>query len=131
MELPRLDGIRVLVVDDERDARRLMKRFLEIRGAAVRTAGSAEEAMSAIAVEIPDVILSDIGMPVHDGYEFMRSVRALPAGEGAEIPAAAVTAFARSEDRTRALSSGFQMHLSKPVDPVELLAAVMSLAGKH
>lgn len=129
-DMPRLDGVRVLVVDDERDARRLMKRFLEVRGASVSTAGSVQEAIAALGQDVPDVILSDIGMPVQDGYEFIRQVRQLPADQGGGVPAAAVTAFARSDDRTRALLSGFQMHMAKPVDPVELLAAVASLAGR-
>ena len=130
IDLPRLDGISVLVVDDERDARRLMKRFLEIRGANVITAASVDEALEALQGEVPDVILSDIGMPEQDGYDFIRKVRHLPSECGGETPAAAVTAFARSDDRTRALRSGFQMHLAKPVDPMELLAAVASLAGR-
>jgi CheY-like chemotaxis protein len=78
----------------------------------------------------PAVLLSDIGMPEEDGYSLIRRVRRLPAHEGGEIPAAALTAFARGEDRSRTISSGFQMHLSKPVEPSALLAAVASLAGR-
>ena len=80
--------------------------------------------------ERPTVLLSDIGMPHQDGYELIRSVRALPAKEGGLIPAAALTAFARSEDRTRALLAGFQSHLAKPIEPSELVAVVASLAGR-
>ena len=132
LPIPRLDGLSVLVVDDEPDARRLMKRFLEVRGATVTTAGSMEEALDALSDEHPDVLLSDIGMPEHDGYELIRRIRGLPANQGGATPAAAVTAFARADDRSRALLSGFQMHLAKPVDPLELLAAVARLAaGRH
>ena len=128
--LPRLDGLSVLVVDDEYDARRLMKRFLELRGATVTTAASTEEALEILTHTPPDVLLSDIGMPDQDGYELIRRVRSLPQDEGGQTPAAAVTAFARSDDRAKALLSGFQMHLAKPVDPVELLAAVARLASQ-
>ena len=128
--LPRLDGVRVLVVDDEPDARRLMKRFLEIRGASVLTAANAQEALETLADEVPDVVLSDIGMPVQDGYDFIRHVRRLAPEEGGDVPAAAVTAFTRADDRRRALLSGFDLHLPKPVDPMQLLTAVARLAGR-
>lgn len=129
VQVPRLDGVHVLVVDDEPDALRLMKRLLESRGAQVTTTPGAQEAMAAISEDAPDVILSDIAMPGEDGYALMRRIRGLP-GALAEIPAAAVTAFARPDDRARALLCGFQLHLAKPIDPLELLAAVANLAGR-
>ena len=129
--VPRLDGLSVLVVDDEYDARRLMKRFLEVRGAAVTTAASVDEAMELLADQVPDVLLSDIGMPDHDGYELIQRVRELPDEEGGSMPAVAVTAFARADDRDRALSSGFQMHMAKPVDPLALLSAIERLARRR
>ena len=129
-DLPRLDGISVLVVDDEQDGRRVLKRLLEIRGASVATAASVDEALEVLEGRVPDVILSDIGMPGQDGYDFIRRVRHLSSEHGGETPAAAVTAFARSDDRIRTLRSGFQMHLAKPVDPLELLTAVAALAGR-
>jgi len=125
-----LDGVRVLVVDDELDARRLVQRVLEANGAVVETAGSAQEGLRAIQRTRPDVILSDIGMPEEDGYEFIRRVRASKSGNEREIPAIAITAFARSEDRTRALLAGFKSHIVKPVDPAELIAVVASVSGR-
>ncbi|HYD01303.1 MAG TPA: ATP-binding protein, partial [Phycisphaerales bacterium] len=125
-----LRGIRVLVVDDEPDGREVVRRVLVEFGAEVELAGSAEEALSAVARRPPDVLISDIGMPDHDGYELMRRIRALPAAQGGRTPAAALTAFARSEDRTRAMLAGFQTHITKPVEPLELAAAVASLANK-
>ncbi len=119
-----LVGVTVLVVDDEPDAREMIKQILVDQGASVLIAGSAEEARSLLSVRQPDVLLSDIGMPNQDGYEFLSGIR----DTGVDIPAAAITAFARSEDRIRALQAGFQMHLAKPIEPAELLAAVASLA---
>jgi CheY-like chemotaxis protein/two-component sensor histidine kinase len=112
-EFPRLDGVRVLVVDDEADARALMGTVLGQCGADVATVSSAAAAMDALRRERYDVLLSDISMPEEDGYQLMRKVRAL----NASIPAAAVTAFARAEDREAALAAGFQLHVAKPVDP--------------
>ncbi|HEX4144569.1 MAG TPA: PAS domain S-box protein [Pirellulales bacterium] len=128
---PRLAGVRVLVVDDERESRELVRRLLEECDASVVTAASAAEALAMLRQSHPAVLLSDIGMPDEDGYALIRRVRQLPAHEGGQIPAAALTAFARSEDRDRTLSCGFQMHLSKPVEPSALLAAVASLAGRR
>ncbi len=128
---PQLAGVRVLVVDDERESRELVRRLLEECDASVVTAASAAEALTILRQSHPAVLLSDIGMPEEDGYALIRRVRQLPAHEGGQIPAAALTAFARTEDRARTLSSGFQMHLSKPVEPSALLAAVASLAGRR
>lgn len=128
MDHPSLAGIKVLAVDDEADARRLVQRILESCGAKVITAASVAEALDAVVREHPDVILSDIGMPGEDGYELMKKVRALSPAEGGKTPAAALTAFARAEDRTRALRAGYQSHVAKPVQPTELTAVVSSLA---
>ncbi len=125
-----LRGTKVLVVDDERDAQRLVKRVLEECEAEVITAGSAAEGLALIESARPDVLVSDIGMPGMDGYEFLQQVRALGADRGGKIPAIALTAFARSEDRTRALLAGFLVHVSKPVEPQELIATVASVAGR-
>jgi CheY-like chemotaxis protein len=125
---PSLEGITVLVVDDEADARTLVKRVLEDCGARVLLATSSRDGIELVEKERPDVILSDIGMPEEDGYTFMRKVRSLPPEQGGVTPAAALTAFARAEDRTRALRAGYQTHVAKPVEPAELTAVVASLA---
>jgi PAS domain S-box-containing protein len=125
-----LQGVTVLVVDDEADARDLIRRVLEAYKVEVLTAGSAAEALPILRSRKPDVLLSDIGMPEIDGYEFLRQVRLMSPENGGKIPAIALTAFARSEDRTRALMSGYQVHVSKPVEPSELLATVASVAGR-
>ncbi len=125
-----LADVRVLVVDDEADARALVKRLLESRGASVTTQGSAAEALTSLQNQAFDVLVSDIGMPGQDGNALIRQIRASEAGVGGEIPAIALTAYARLEDRLRAISAGFQMHLAKPVEPAELLAMVASLAGR-
>lgn len=126
----RLRGIRILAVDDEPDARALVKRLLEDRGAIVTTAASADEAMASIAVERPDVVISDIGMPQEDGYSLIHKIRALPPDRGGDMPAVALTAYARTEDRVRAMHAGFQTHLVKPVEATELIAVVASLAKR-
>ena len=96
--------------------------------ARVLTASSAAEGLALVTAERPNMIVSDIGMPGEDGYDFIRKVRALPATDGGRTPAAALTAFARAEDRTRALRAGFQTHVAKPVESTELTAVVASLA---
>ncbi len=125
-----LAGVRVLVVDDEPDARALVRRLLEERGATVITNGSVAEALASIQKERFDVLVSDIGMPEADGYALIRQVRALTAECGGSIPAVALTAYARAEDRMKAVLAGFQMHVTKPVEPAELLTMVASLAGR-
>jgi signal transduction histidine kinase len=127
---PVLNGLQILIVEDEPDARDLVQRILEERGACVTVAGCAAEALASFIKRKPDVIISDIGMPGQDGYEFIRKLRAIEEIGGKRTPAAALTALARSEDRRRALLSGFQTHIAKPVDPLELLAVVASLAGR-
>ena len=121
-----LAGLRVLVVDDEPDARQLLRRVLADCQAQVAVASSSAEALAVIGPFRPDVIVCDIGMPEQDGYDLIHRVRANPATK--DIPAAALTAFARPEDRKRSLLAGFQTHVAKPVDPAELKAVVASLA---
>jgi CheY-like chemotaxis protein len=126
----RLDGITVMVVDDQVDAQELIRRVLENCGAKVITCSSAAEALPMVERERPAVLLTDIGMPDMDGYEFLKRVRALGADRGGQVPAVALTAFARSEDRTKALLSGFMVHVIKPVEPTELAATIASVAGR-
>ena len=126
-----LANVQVLVVDDEVDARELMKRLLEMAGATVSMAGSASEAIERILAARPDVLVCDIGMPAEDGYSLIRQLRVLEESRESALPAVALTAYARSEDRTKAIRSGFQNHLAKPVEPAELLAVVSSLAGRR
>ena len=124
-----LAGLHVLVVDDEPDARDLIYTVLTQAGADVLTAASTAEALPVMERERPDVLLSDIEMPGEDGYALIARVRALGAGNGGSLPAAALTAYAGEDDRTRVLNAGFQMHIAKPVSPGELVAAVAALAG--
>jgi signal transduction histidine kinase/ActR/RegA family two-component response regulator len=126
---PSLGGVRVLLVDDEPDAREMMASALETCGATVMAAGSARDALQTLAESEVDVLLADIAMPGQDGYDLIREVRALPSRRIAKIPAAAVTAHAREDERQRALSAGFQMHLAKPVRPSTLAETVANLAG--
>jgi CheY-like chemotaxis protein len=120
-------GLRVLLVDDEPDAREALMGILEHYGAIVRIAGSAEDAMVALQDEPFDVLLADIGMPGADGYDLIRYVRTLDSDLAAHMPAVAVTAFTSDADRRRALDAGYQVHLSKPVDPTALVATVAAL----
>ena len=124
---PSIKGLRVLVLDDEADARGLLKVILEECKAEVTTVASAAEAYETLERLNPDVIVSDIGMPVEDGYSFMRNVRAREVGAQRRIPAVALTAHARVEDRLRALSAGYQVHVAKPIEPAELVAVIASL----
>ncbi len=125
IENPDLTSIKALVVDDDHDARILVRRLLEECGATVTTCTSADEALSAIREGLFDILVSDIGMPGKDGYALVKELRSLDI----LLPAIALTAFARSEDRIKALNSGFQGHVSKPVEPAELLATISSLVG--
>jgi signal transduction histidine kinase/ActR/RegA family two-component response regulator len=125
-----LAGVKVLVVDDQTDARELVARVLSACQAEVLTASGAEEALILLERERPDVLVTDIGMPDIDGFELLRRVRALGEARGGKTPAIALTAFARSEDRTRALHQGFRVHVSKPVEPAELIATVASVVGR-
>ena len=126
-----LEGLVVLVIDDEPDALDLLKRVLSRSGARVLAAPSARAGLEILQREKPDILLSDIGMPDQDGYTLIRQVRSLKPKQGGRIPAAAVSAFARPEDRTQALRAGYQMHVAKPVDPTELTAVVASLASRR
>jgi CheY-like chemotaxis protein len=105
----------------------VVKRVLTSRKAEVQTASSVAEALELFKADRPDIVLSDIGMPERDGYELIRTLRTLPSGKN--VPAAALTALARSEDRMRALNAGYQAHVSKPVAPAELIAVVRSLVS--
>lgn len=125
---PRLDGLCLLIVDDERDARALVGEVLREQGADVHLADSAAAALEQLGKVRPHVIISDIGMPEMDGYALIRCIRALPPGLGGSIPAVALTAYARSEDAQRALAAGFQMFVPKPVEPTDLAVAVADLA---
>ncbi|HSL20270.1 MAG TPA: MEDS domain-containing protein [Vicinamibacterales bacterium] len=124
-----LNGRLVLVVDDEADARDLVKAVLMRHGAEVRTAGSVAEALEALSERRPDLLLADIGMPGEDGYSLIRRVRAMADPGLARIPAVALTAYGRADDRTLALAAGFQQHVAKPVLPDELVAVVASVAA--
>jgi len=124
-----LKSITVLVVDDEPDARHLLKRLLESAGAAVHLARSAEDGMAQLLAKPVDVLICDIGMPDEDGYSLMRRIRALDDSQKSEVAAVALTAYARLVDRTAAIRAGFQNHLPKPVEPAELLAVVHSLGN--
>jgi PAS domain S-box-containing protein len=126
----RLDGLHVLVVDDEPDTRELLKAGLGQSGAEVTVAGSAAEAFEAMSAATPDLLISDIGMPGEDGYELIRRVRAQPEESGGRVPAIALTAYARVEDRMQALRAGYQMHVPKPVEMAELVAVAASLVQR-
>lgn len=127
----RLMGVSVLSIDDEPDARALLAAVLSHAGGEVRSAASAEEALQLISIRLPDIIVSDIGMPHTDGYAFLKELRRRQALEGGDIPAVALTAYARPEDRLAALDAGFQAHIAKPVDPAELVATLASLVGRR
>ncbi|MGA7121938.1 MAG: ATP-binding protein [Polyangiaceae bacterium] len=128
--VPRLDGLRLLVVDDEEDALDLVRTVLEEQGADVYVAASAREALERFAEVRPDVIVSDIGMPETDGLSFIRKIRALSAAQGGRTPAVALTAYARREDAQRAFAAGYQMHVAKPAEPVQLVTVVANLGGR-
>ncbi len=125
---PEIAGLRVLVVDDERDARDLIATVLEYCGATVEHAGSVTEGLEKLETWRPDILLSDIGMPDEDGYALIRQVRSRPLEGGGSIPVASLTAYAGAEDRRRALHAGFNMHVAKPIEPAELVAVVANLA---
>ncbi len=124
-----LSGLKILFVDDEPDARELVKRLLEECGAEVTTASSALQALDLLTVCKPQLVISDIGMPDVDGYEFLRQFR-MRSERSATVPAIALTAFARSEDRTRALRAGYINHVAKPIEPSELLATIAVVSGR-
>jgi signal transduction histidine kinase len=127
IELPSLEGSTILIVDDEADARLLIARLLHDRGARVVQAGSAQEALDVLNRDMVDIVISDIGMPDVDGYELIRGIRTRGDARQKRVPAIAVTAYARSEDRQRSLLAGYQMHITKPIEPRELVAGIASL----
>jgi hypothetical protein len=129
LPMPRLDGVRALVVDDEADALELLRRVLDSQGVAVATVRSAEEALRWLETHAPDVVISDIGMPGTDGYQFMRRLRAAEP-KGRRVPALALTAFARPDDRKNAILAGYNAHLAKPFDLAELAIVVAGLVAR-
>jgi signal transduction histidine kinase/ActR/RegA family two-component response regulator len=126
-----LDGLRVLLVDDEPEARQIISTVITRTGAEVRTCKSAHEALAKLSEWKPDVILSDIAMPEQDGYSFIRQVRSLPRDKGGDTPAAALTAYARDIDRRQALAAGYQMHIAKPIGASQLVTMIARLAGRE
>jgi signal transduction histidine kinase/CheY-like chemotaxis protein len=126
----KLNGLRVLVVDDEPDARQIISTLIRRTGAEVFACESANEALEALETWHPDVLMSDIAMPGEDGYSLINRVRSLPAERGGEVPAAAFTAYAREEDRQRALEAGYQIHIAKPISSGQLVAMIAHLAGR-
>jgi PAS domain S-box-containing protein len=131
VDLPSLSGTHVLAVDDDPDALGLLREMLEAVGATVTTATSGRAALEIVEADRPDVLVADLGMPLMDGFEVIRQLRASDDAAMRDIPAAALTAYARSEDRAKALQSGFEMHLAKPIDPTELVSAVQALARRR
>ena len=134
MKLPRLlEGMKVLVVDDEADARDLLDFILQKAGATVELAASTGEALELLQISRADILVADIGMPGEDGYELIRKVRALSPQAVALVPALALTAYARAEERALAFSAGFQSHMTKPAEPAELITTIARMleeAGK-
>ena len=128
--MPSLAGLRILIVDDEPDAREVISELLRDAGAEVAAAASARIALDLIDQWKPDVLISDIGMPGEDGYDLIRKVRARPPEDRGQIPAIALTAFARTQDRLKALSAGYQMHVGKPIEPIELVTIVASVTRR-
>ena len=129
-KLPDLAGLKILIVDDERDSREILSRILRRCGADTEIAPNAEAGVQAFQAARPNVIISDIGMPGEDGYMFIRRVRAAEGPSKQNVPAVALTAFARADDRRKALLAGYQVHLAKPVIPSELIAVVATLSGR-
>ncbi|MDZ8183578.1 MAG: PAS domain S-box protein [Nostoc sp. ChiSLP02] len=131
VNLPTLAGLKVLIVDDEADTLNYQTMVLSANGADVKAVTSAAQALEVLRQWQPDVLLSDLGMPLEDGYSLLQKIRALPACEGGQIPSAALTAYVKDEERQQALNSGFQLHLSKPIEPTDLVKAVANLAGRN
>jgi PAS domain S-box-containing protein len=123
----RLDNLQILVVDDEADTRELLRQGLEYCGAKVKVVGSAAEAVEALIAAVPDILISDIGMPEVDGYDLIKRVRALPPERGGKVPAIALTAYTRTEDRLQSLRAGYDMHVPKPVELAELVAVATTV----
>jgi CheY-like chemotaxis protein len=126
----RLDGIHVLLVEDDDDSRKLLGTMLKRYGARVTSTKSAAEALAAFSDDLPDVLISDIGMPDEDGYELMRKLRSLPPEKGGRTPAIALTGYASRKDRERALNAGYQKHMAKPIEQVDIISAIAALIGR-
>lgn len=126
-----LSGLRLLLVDDDDDdGRDMMAHMLRMAGAEITTASSAQEALAAMAAAIPDLVVSDIGMPGEDGLALVRKLRLLDGEHGGRVPAVALTAYARGQDRASALRAGFNAHVAKPVESSEIIAVIASLCGR-
>jgi CheY-like chemotaxis protein len=130
-EPPSLRGRRVLIVEDEPDARELLHYVLEDAGMIVTSVGTVPEALAALSAERPQILVSDVGLPGQDGYALLRAVRDLPAARGGGVVAVAVTALGRDEDRRNAIDAGFDVHLSKPVDPTTLLHVLAEAIAQY
>lgn len=126
----RLDGVHVLLVEDDDDSRKLLGTMLKRYGARVTSTKSAAEALRVFESELPDLLISDIGMPDEDGYQLIRKLRALPVEKGGQIPAIALTGYASRKDRERALTAGYHQHMAKPIEQVDMIAAIASLVGR-
>ena len=129
-EKVRLDGIHVLVVEDDDDSRKLLGTMLKQQGAQVSSAASAKDAFSLFCEKLPDVVISDLGMPDEDGYELIQKIRALSQQAGGTTPAIALTGYATRKDRERSLASGYQLHIAKPIEQSELISAISALIKK-
>jgi len=125
-----LEGLRVLLVDDEPEARQVISTVIKRMGAEVKACESAGEALATLVEWRPDVLMSDIGMPGEDGYSLIGKVRSLPRDQGGATPAAALTAYARDDDRKRALDAGYQLHIAKPVSSTQLVMLIARLVGR-
>jgi len=125
-----LAGLRVLIVDDDMDSREVLAAFLALRGAEVRSAGSVIEALETMSDWRPDILVSDIGMPGQDGYDLIRQVRLKRAEDGGQIPAIALTGYATAQDCEHALSAGYHLHMTKPVEPRSLIKLIASFCDK-
>ena len=126
-----LHEVSVLAIDDEPDALALVSEVLQAAGARVTMARSAADALRSLDAGVPDVVIADLGMPQMDGYQFIDRLRRHPNPRVRDVPAAALTAYARSEDRVQALRAGFQIHLAKPIDPDELVTTIAALAKRY
>jgi CheY-like chemotaxis protein len=126
----RLDGVHVLLVEDDDDSRKLLGTILKRYGARVTSTKSAKEALTVFQDELPDVMISDIGMPDEDGYELIRKLRLAPPDKGGLIPAIALTGYATRKDRERALTAGYQQHMAKPIEQRDLIDAIAALVGR-
>jgi CheY-like chemotaxis protein len=126
----KLEGLRILVVDDEPDALDMLVSLFAQAGAEVASGASARQALDLLAIWSPSVIVTDVGMPGEDGYQLIGKIRSMKPEQGGDIPAVALTAYATAEDKARALSSGFQAHVAKPVEPTEIISVIAKLAPR-